>query len=853
MLSPEILFPLLETNLKRINSLRVDDPNEANTRLQVVDEILGLLGWSKSEFSPEESTGIGNYTDYLIRVNGNPHLVIEAKKLGKVFTLPKTLNRKEYLAKYLINACGIELKEAMTQAAQYCNERGAPYAVVTNGEQWIIFRGLASTQKGWIDFKTTIFYSSEMLKQNFSAFWNLLSKERVLEGALSEKLGYEVTKVPNFAKRPNTETDNPTIPSKVSSKNVDVLFDYYFDDIVTRDNGNMLRECYVEEKEIKEFSKELRSLLKDRLLSLGEEIESEEITETNFLSAIESAIESPLPDQRAKVVLLVGHVGAGKSTFLRRYFGNLEQQGYAKFIFDVLSEGNPSGKVRDNETEIISKFILENVSDYYYKKKDFGQQYDPYNHDTLHTIFGSLIRKIKEGGKRELYKKDNSLFEKDVAERLETEAKNCEQLLPLYLKYVYKRKKPNKPFCLIFDNVDRAPDQYQEFIYNFAHSLAKNISGIIIISMRETTYYRAKQKGFLDTRASDKVFQLNAPNIKTVISKRLKYLTYQINETKPATKTVKSYLPKIQPIAEHLKSILLLEDNTARELITSISNRSVRRAFRLLRSYASSPFAWENADNMKAGQRVLKALMLSKQLKYNSVDSPIINLFTVPSHSLISHFTLLKILAFLYWKYQKNSSFRESPKIADLLVALESVRIPRTQAKEALHKLINEELIECDNWYKSEQIESNLFDSGNLELSEDFHIRITSAGYYYLNVLANEKLYLGLCSQDTIWFSNESYEKYLEEFNTFIEIAKDEPGIDFIVNTKCLDIWLNYLGEERYNEEKILGDGIDKSWWNLAFNSIESIAPETKNVKDDKKTNKKRKSKKENIPTLWKE
>lgn len=452
---------------------------------------------------------------------------------------------------------------------------------------------------------------------------------------------------------------------------------------------------------------------------------------------------------------------------------------------------------------------------------------------------------------RELYKKDNSLFEKDVAEQLEKEAKNYEQLLPLYLRYVYRRKKPNKPFCLIFDNVDRAPDHYQEFIYNFAHSLAKNISGIIIISMRETTYYRAKQKGFLDTRASDKVFQLNAPNIKTVISKRLKYLGYQIDGTKPATRTVKSYLPKIEPIAEHLKSILLLEDNTARELITSISNRSVRRAFKLLRSYALSPFAWENADNMKAGQRVLKALMLSKQLKYNSVDSPVVNLFTVPSHSLVSHFTLLKILAFLYWKYQKNSSFRESPKIADLLVALETIRISRTQAKEALHRLISEELVECDNWYRPEQIEP-MFDIGSLELSEDFHIRITSAGYYYLNVLANEKLYLSLCSQDTIWFSEEQYQKYLEEFNTFIEIAKDEPELDFLANTKCLEIWSNYLGIERYNEEKILGDNVDRSWWNLAFNSIESIAPEAKDIEDDK-TNKKGKPKKENAPTLWSE
>jgi GTPase SAR1 family protein len=664
LINPENALALLEAYLRKVKELKPDEINEANTRLQLIDEILLILGWKKKEFSPEESTGIRNYTDYIFKVNSVPHFVVEAKRLGISFTLPETVSKREYTAKYLINSCGTELKEAMTQAAAYCNETGAPYAVVTNGEQWVIFRGLASG-RGWIEHKAVVFVSAQMLKQNFTEFWNLLSKDAVANGKLSEKLGHQPVKVPSFAKRPNAETENPKISSKVSPSDVDILFDHYFDDIINRDNGSMLRECYVEEKAIKEYSKELQSLLKDRLLSLGEEVESEELEESKLLSAI----EAPLPDNRAKVVLLVGHVGAGKSTFLRRYFGNLEQKGYAKFIFDVLNQGNPSGKVRDDETEILSKFILDQISDYYCNKQNFGLEYDPYNYDTLRTIFGGLIRKIKDGGKREIYKNDPKLFELDVAEELVQESKKSEQLLPLYLKYVYRRKKPNKPFCLIFDNVDRAPDQYQEFIYNFAHSLSKNISGIIIISMRETTYFRAKQKGFLDTRASDKVFQINAPNIKTVISRRLKYLKYQIDGTQPVTKTVKAYLPKIEPIAEHLKSILLMDDNSARELITSISNRSVRLAFKLLRSYASSPFAWENLDGLNAGQRVLMALMLS-DIKYRSTDSPILNLFAVPSHSQISHFTLIKILAFLFWKYQKNSSFKESPKITDLFFVL---------------------------------------------------------------------------------------------------------------------------------------------------------------------------------------
>ncbi len=363
LISPENSYTLVETCLDRINSLKDEEANEASTRLQLVDDILLALGWAKNEFNPEANTGISNYTDYLIKINKTPHLVVEAKKIGIMFSLPQTLNRKEYTAKFLITNCGKELKDAMTQAAEYCNEKAATYAVVTNGEQWIVFRGLATAQKGWIEHKAIVFYSSEMLKSNFASFWNLLSKESVLKGSLSEKLGYEVAKIPTFTKRPNSETDSPQITTQVSPKDVDILFDYYFDDIITRDSGTMMRECYVEEKEVKEYSKELQSLLKDRLIALGEEIDTEELDEAKLLSAI----EAPLPEQRAKVVLLVGHVGAGKTTFLNRYFSDLEKKGYAKFIFDVLNEGSSTGKVRENESEILSKFILDEVSESYYR------------------------------------------------------------------------------------------------------------------------------------------------------------------------------------------------------------------------------------------------------------------------------------------------------------------------------------------------------------------------------------------------------------------------------------------------------------------------------------------------------
>ncbi|WP_141686182.1 hypothetical protein, partial [Alishewanella sp. HH-ZS] len=68
--------------------------NEAKTRLKIIDEVLLILGWSKDEFNPETHVKNLGYTDYLIKVNKIPRLVIEAKKIGDTFKNYHSRNSK---------------------------------------------------------------------------------------------------------------------------------------------------------------------------------------------------------------------------------------------------------------------------------------------------------------------------------------------------------------------------------------------------------------------------------------------------------------------------------------------------------------------------------------------------------------------------------------------------------------------------------------------------------------------------------------------------------------------------------------------------------------------------------------
>ena len=70
---------------------QIHNANEAKTRLMIIDTVLDILGWSKDEYEPELATELGNYTDYRLIIEGQPRLIVEAKRIGIFNALPRTI------------------------------------------------------------------------------------------------------------------------------------------------------------------------------------------------------------------------------------------------------------------------------------------------------------------------------------------------------------------------------------------------------------------------------------------------------------------------------------------------------------------------------------------------------------------------------------------------------------------------------------------------------------------------------------------------------------------------------------------------------------------------------------------
>lgn len=162
--------------------------NEATTRLLIIDEVLSILGWSKEEFNPEKVTSVTNYTDYLLTIDGEKRLVVEAKKIDKISPFPTSIRHTNYTNRYLVRHCGEDLKELIYQAKEYCSEQGVFYAIATTGEVWIILTIAIKSQIGWGDQKSFVFHTLEDVAANFNEFYGLLSRNAVKDNSLEKNL-----------------------------------------------------------------------------------------------------------------------------------------------------------------------------------------------------------------------------------------------------------------------------------------------------------------------------------------------------------------------------------------------------------------------------------------------------------------------------------------------------------------------------------------------------------------------------------------------------------------------------------------------------------------------------------------
>jgi hypothetical protein len=224
------------------------DFNEADTRHQIINRVLHeVLGWPHSGVSCERSV-VDGYVDYILRDSaGRAVLVVEAKRTGKYFQLPRAAAEGSDLKRVRLKtlATDPEIRAAVTQVTRYCPHVGSEYACVTNGQEWIIFRAFIRG-RDFTEADALVIPSLRYFADRFTEADNLLSypavaQSRSLQTALDPRRG--TTRDLYYPKNGIAHYDAAFARNEYA-KYMDPIARKYFTDILPTDT-RMMKFCYV--------------------------------------------------------------------------------------------------------------------------------------------------------------------------------------------------------------------------------------------------------------------------------------------------------------------------------------------------------------------------------------------------------------------------------------------------------------------------------------------------------------------------------------------------------------------------------------------------------------------------------
>ncbi|TEU24988.1 P-loop NTPase fold protein [Alkanindiges illinoisensis] len=609
--------------LETFNTLKEKDVNEAETRKKVIDKIIeNILGWDDADISYEERVsedGLTTYADYIIKT-ANSSLLIEAKRVGKVlFNTPH--RRRSKLTGSLMHGEG---GQAIIQARDYCRKKSIPFAIVTNGDQWIIFPAIRTDQIPFADSYAIIFESlSQALREEADYFYSLLSREGVIEGNLAnELLGRAIDQLEErrlncFFRTSRSRHQNPIYP--LIENEVTLAFS---DSIIDTDT-NLLEKCYVKNADRQKFDNKVRMHLQKKEPLFQSQPKRPMRKQESM--ALKSSLEIASSKSRPLAILILGSVGTGKTTFLEytkritasAFFRETPEKPFPQWIqidFRNFSQ---------NESPI--KFIYQNIFSYITRDsflKDYKKTIEPaYEKDIESLRNGPLF----------LISQNEEKFNGKISEMILNDYENIDPYVNKILSY-YTQK---APIFLVIDNVDQfEQDSVQSDIFADSIALAGRLNLNLIIAMRESTYVNHRNSPTFDAFDFDPI-HIEPPEIPAVISKRF-FLTEQLLKDKRgefiANNGAKFTTPDLSLFIGLIKSSVL--GTEIGERIDVLANNDVRLALRMTREFLahgySDPAKALNTYQTKGDYRLpvqeaFRSILLGNQMVYREEFSVIGN------------------------------------------------------------------------------------------------------------------------------------------------------------------------------------------------------------------------------------
>lgn len=574
-------FAALEALLRDLPSFQQTLSTEADVRLKVIDTVLTtVLGWNKADIQTEERAGNG-YLDYKLSIDGIARAVLEAKRANREFDLQtRGTGAYKISGPVLVNA---DLQEGLRQAIEYSAYKGTELACVTNGNEWVVFRSnRIGDGTDTLEGKAFIFGSLQNIRDDFREFYDLLAKERIrnlsFRGLFQEAEG-RVIRHAGFQRALRPASSAIFLQQAEITPELDRLMTSFFQRLSDEQDKEMIDFCFVETKESK--------AAEQRLLRLAEELVGHiRSLDTASGEQLATLLERAKSTNLNQFILLVGTKGAGKSTFIHRFFDSkLPPELRPACVPISLNLADSDG---DNDT--ILDWLRRNLL----AKAELALAGRPPTWDELigHMFFGEYQR-WSTGTMAHLYHRDKEQFKIEFGKHIESiRHENPLEYIQGLLRNIVRARRQIP--CLIFDNADHFSIEFQEKVFQFARSLFEQELCVVIMPITDKTSWQLSRQGALQSFENEALL-LPTPSPKRVLESRINFVLKKMDEDTRREKGsyfigkgIRVNLSDIMKFVRGLQEVFLNSDKTAYTL-GQLANHNIREVLELSRDVVNSP------------------------------------------------------------------------------------------------------------------------------------------------------------------------------------------------------------------------------------------------------------------------
>lgn len=714
--------------------------SESDTRAKLIDRVLTeVCGWPETAIAREEHVDRG-YIDYSLLVQTRRYVAVEAKKEGISFTFPTTTHKTLKLSGPLLTDRPIA--EAVAQVRGYCDDAAIRYAIATNGYAWIVFRAIREDMP-WREGNARVFPGLDYIQEHFTDFWNLLSFDAIQAGSLDEEFGAK-RRPPRQLHRVVDRLFNAELPLQRNRLHAQLhhIIATIFQDIAKQDSLEILQSCYVHTGSLRIVAQDLNAVITDEIPEFLKKQGAEPVRQdADDAGTFGTALEQSLVSRGGELYLLLGGIGSGKTTFIKRYqraVGKdlLDQRAFWFHLDFLKAPVDPLGM----EPFAWQEILYQIRSRYEWAHLETRRNIQKSFADSIEVLSQTVLtgHNTKPAG----------WFQNAISPYLEKWRADVVDYVPRLLRVVKSDRRMQ--LVLFIDNVDQLTPAHQAQVFLLAQHITRTIGSITILSLREESYYTANTQKTL-TAYTNRKFYIASPRFRKMISSRIQYAMDLLEKpVETADTTVQSEIPiDRKAITDFLRiietSIFEVNYNIAR-FVEALCFGNMRLALDWFTTFMTSGAT--DVDKMLniyrrsgayfvAFHEFVKSIMLGERRYYRDEASPILNVFDCGSGRNASHFTSLRIIRAL--SARRGESTREGQgyvEIMQLVGMSEDVFDNREDTVRSLNRLVARQLIEANT--KSTD-----------SITDASHVRVTSSGWYYSRYLVRSFAYLDLVLQDT--------------------------------------------------------------------------------------------------------